>query len=206
MALTIVQRIGVFALTVLVASVVVFALLNVLPGDVARAQLGMNATEADVERFRVEHGLDRPLPVQYVEWITGFLTGDMGTSYASRTAVAPQVFDALQVSLILVGSGILIAILIALPLGTMAAVRQNRPDGLALSALSQVGISIPNFLAGLLLISVFAVGLGWLPPEGGLPRRMVSGTFCGIWLFPHWRWVSSAGRSSHGIPARRYWT
>lgn len=166
MALTIVQRIGVFALTVLVASVVVFALLNVLPGDVARAQLGMNATEADVERFRVEHGLDRPLPVQYVEWITGFLTGDMGTSYASRTAVAPQVFDALQVSLILVGSGILIAILIALPLGTMAAVRQNRPDGLALSALSQVGISIPNFLAGLLLISVFAVGLGWLPSGG----------------------------------------
>lgn len=164
--MTVLRRIGVFALTVWVASLVVFTLLNVLPGDVARAQLGMNATDADVASFRAEHGLDRPLPVQYFDWITGFLTGDMGISYSSRAPVAPQVFDALQVSLILVGAGILIAVLIALPLGTLAAVRQNRPDGVLLSAVSQAGIAIPNFLAGLLLISVFAVGLGWMPSGG----------------------------------------
>ena len=80
--MTVLRRIGVFALTVWVASLVVFTLLNVLPGDVARAQLGMNATDADVASFRAEHGLDRPLPVQYFDWITGFLTGDMGISYS----------------------------------------------------------------------------------------------------------------------------
>lgn len=166
MALTIARRLGEFALAVLVASLVVFGLLSVLPGDPARAQLGLNATAADVERLREQLGLDRPLPVRYLEWITGFLRGDLGTSYTSRTEIAPQVFDALQVSLLLVGAGILVAVAIALPLGTVAAVRQHRWDGAALSAVSQLGISVPNFLAGLILVSVFSVQLGWLPSGG----------------------------------------
>ncbi|HEY0216669.1 MAG TPA: ABC transporter permease [Cellulomonas sp.] len=166
MTATIARRLGEFALAVLVASVVVFALLNVLPGDPARVQLGLDASAADVERLRQQLGLDRPLALRYWDWISGFVTGDMGTSYSSRTAIAPQVLDALQVSLLLVGAGILIAIVIALPLGTIAAVRQNRADGTALTVLSQVGISVPNFLAGLILVTVFAVGLGWLPSGG----------------------------------------
>lgn len=166
MALTIARRVGVFALTALVASVVVFVLLSVLPGDVARAQLGIDASEADVERLRGELGLDRPMPVRYLDWLGGLLRGDMGISYASRTPVAPQVIDALQVSLLLVASGILVAIVIALPLGTLAAVRHDRLDGMLLGGVSQIGISVPNFLAGLLLITVFSVGLGWLPSGG----------------------------------------
>lgn len=166
MVWTIARRLGVFALTALVASVLVFGLLSVLPGDVARAQLGIDASEDDVERLREQLGLNRPLPIRYLDWLGGFVRGDMGISYSSRTPIAPQVLDAMQVSLILVGTGILIAIAIALPLGTLAAVRQNRPDGLALSALSQIGVSVPSFLAGLLLVTLFSVRLGVLPSGG----------------------------------------
>ncbi|TLQ01108.1 ABC transporter permease [Nesterenkonia salmonea] len=169
MALMIVRRLGVFLLTVWVASLVVFFLLSVLPGDPARAQLGLDATEDQVQALREQLGVDRPLPVQYMEWVTGFFTGDMGISYASRAPVAPQVLDALQVSLLLVAGGILVALVIALPLGLLAAVRQNKPDGTLFSAVSQLGISVPNFLAGLLLIGVFAVTLSWFPSGGWAP-------------------------------------
>lgn len=174
MLLNVLRRLGIFVLTVWVASVVVFFLLSVLPGDPARAQLGLEATEEQVQTLREQLGVDRPLPVRYLEWVTGFFTGDMGISYASRAPVAPQVFDALQVSLLLVAGGILVAVVIALPLGTLAAVRQNKPDGALFSSISQLGISIPNFLAGLLLIGVFAVALGWLPSGGWAPP--VAGT------------------------------
>ena len=107
--------------------------------------------------------------MRYLEWVTGFFTGDMGTSYATRSPVGPQVLDALQVSLLLVTGGIVVAVLIALPLGILAAVRHHRPDGMVFSAISQLGISVPNFLAGLLLIAVFAVTLSWLPSGGWAP-------------------------------------
>ncbi|GAA1170532.1 ABC transporter permease [Nesterenkonia xinjiangensis] len=169
MLLHVIRRLGVFVLTVMVASVVVFFLLGVLPGDPARAQLGLQASEEQVQALRQQLGADRPLPVRYLEWVTGFFSGDMGLSYASRTPVAPQVLDALQVSLLLVLGGICVAVLIALPLGILSAVRHHRPDGALFSGLSQLGISVPNFLAGLLLIAVFAVALGWLPSGGWSP-------------------------------------
>lgn len=166
MLLNLLRRLGIFALTVLVASAAVFFLLGVLPGDPARAQLGLQASEEQVQALREQLGVDRPLPVRYFEWVTGFFTGDMGVSYATRAPVGPQVFDALQVSLLLVAGGICVAVLIALPLGILSAVRHHRPEGTLLSAISQLGISIPNFLAGLLLIAIFAVALGWLPSGG----------------------------------------
>ena len=166
MALAVLKRLGVFLLTGLVASLVVFGLLAVLPGDIARAQLGPDATEAEVGALRTALGLDRPLGTRYVEWLTGMLRGDFGTSYTTRMPVGPEVFDALQVSLIVVIAGMLVAIVIALPLGTLAAMRQGRPDGVLLGAVSQVGVAIPNFLAGLLLVTVFAVLLGWMPSGG----------------------------------------
>lgn len=166
MALTVLRRLGVFALTAFVASVVVFFLLSVMPGDPARAQLGTDASEADVENLREQLGLNQPVAARFGSWLLGFVRGDLGTSYASGTPVAPEVFEALQVSLLLVLTGIAVAVVIALPLGTVAAMRQNKPDGVLLAALSQVGISVPNFLAGLLLITVFAVQLGWFPAGG----------------------------------------
>lgn len=166
MAQTVARRLAEFVLAVLVASILVFALLSVLPGDPARAQLGLDASDEDVARLREQLGLDRPLAIRYLTWIAGFVHGDMGISYSSRTPVAPQVLDAMQVSLLLVAAGILVAVVIALPLGTLSAVRQGRADGVALAALSQVGISVPNFLAGLILVTVFAVRLRWLPSYG----------------------------------------
>nr|NLD40712.1 ABC transporter permease [Actinomycetales bacterium] len=166
MVVAFLRRTGVLVLTLAVASLLVFLLLAILPGDIARTQLGLDATETEVEALREELGLNRPAPVRYLTWVAGLLRGDMGISYASRTPVAPQVFDALQVSLILVTAGILVAVVVALPLGTLAALRHGRPTGAIVGALSQVGIAVPSFVAGLLLVAIFAVGLGWLPSGG----------------------------------------
>lgn len=151
------------------ASVVVFAFMQVLPGDPVRVALGINATEESVAALRADYGLDRPLPAQYADWMGGFLTFDLGRSYLSGAEIAPQIADRLGVSLWLVGAGTLIALGIAVPLGTIAAVRHRNADGAAVSALSQLGIAIPAFLAGILLVSVFAVNLRWLPAGGWVP-------------------------------------
>ncbi|MDO5696458.1 MAG: ABC transporter permease [Dermatophilus congolensis] len=151
------------------ASVVVFAFMQVLPGDPVRVALGINATEESVAALRASYGLDRPLPVQYVDWMRGLVTFDLGRSYLSGAEIGPQIAGRLGVSLWLVGAGILIALGIAVPLGTIAAVRHRNADGAAVSALSQVGIAIPAFLAGILLVAVFAVNLRWLPAGGWVP-------------------------------------
>ncbi|GAA2182608.1 ABC transporter permease [Brooklawnia cerclae] len=184
MLVKVVRRLGVFVVTALVASVVVFLMLSVLPGDPARAQLGVDATQADVDALRAELGLNRPLVVRYVEWLGGLLHGDLGQSYLTRQSVTGEVFNALQVSLLLVLAGMIIAIVIAIPMGTLAAMRQGRPDGLALAGLSQIGISIPNFLMGLLLVVVFAVVLGWLPSNGWTPPAQDPAGFLEHLLLP----------------------
>lgn len=166
MALALLRRLGIFAMTAAVASVLVFALLSVLPGDPARIALGVQAAEADVARERVAMGLDRPLYRQYLDWVGGMLHGDLGTSYLTRQPVGPEIFDRLQVTLWVVAAGMVVALVIALPLGVAAAVRSRRPDGVLIGGISQVGIAIPAFLAGVLLSTVFAVELGWLPSSG----------------------------------------
>ena len=171
--MTVVSGVSRRLLTLLVssvaASVVVFAFMQVLPGDPVRVALGINATEASVAALRDAYGLNRPLPVQYVDWMGGLLTFDLGRSYLSGAEIAPQIIDRLGVSLWLVGAGMLLALVLAVPLGTVAAVRHRSPDGAALSALSQVGMAIPAFLAGILLVALFAVRLGWLPAGGWVP-------------------------------------
>lgn len=164
----ILRRIGVFAVTLLVASILVFVLLSVLPGDPARSQLGLDATDAEVAALRTDLGLDRPAPVRYVEWVWGFLRGDLGTSLTSRTPVADQVFPALGLSLVLVLCATVLAVALAVPLGTLAAQRHRKPDGVAFTVITQLGVALPNFLLALLLIAVFSVRLGWLP-SGGWP-------------------------------------
>ncbi|MFC4604537.1 ABC transporter permease [Rhodococcus kronopolitis] len=166
MALALLRRLGIFAVTAAVASVLVFALLSVLPGDPARIALGVQADEADVARERIAMGLDRPLYRQYLDWVGGMLHGDLGTSYLTRQPVGPEIFDRLQVTLWVVAAGMVVALAIALPLGVAAAVRSHRPDGALIGGISQVGIAIPAFLAGVLLSTVFAVELGWLPSSG----------------------------------------
>ncbi|MGW7685560.1 ABC transporter permease [Kribbella sp. NPDC054772] len=169
MILRLIERAAVFLVSLVVSSVLVFAFMAVLPGDPARVALGVNASDAAVAELRQQFGLDRPLPTQYFDWLGGLLHGDLGTSYISKVAIGPQVFDRLQVTLWLVVAGMIVALLVAVPAGTVMAARHRKVSGLALSAVSQLGVAVPAFLAGILLIVVFAVKLGWLPANGWTP-------------------------------------
>jgi len=169
MLLTVLRRAAILLVSLIVASALVFAMLAVLPGDPARVALGVNATEEAVARLREQFGLDRSLVVQYADWVGGLLHGDLGTSYVSKAAVGPQVADRLQVTGILVLASMVVALVVALPAGFVMAVRHRRLSGLFLSAVSQIGVAVPAFLAGILLITVFAVRLRWLPANGWTP-------------------------------------
>jgi peptide/nickel transport system permease protein len=167
--LRVLVRAGVLVASLAVSSVVVFGFLAALPGDPARVALGVNATEESVATLRTEFGLDRPLRTQYVDWVGGMLTGDPGRSYVSKAEIGPQLADRMQVTLWLVAAATVIAVLIALPAGTLMAVRHGKLSGLVLAGLSQLGVAVPAFLAGILLITLFAVRLRWLPSGGWTP-------------------------------------
>jgi peptide/nickel transport system permease protein len=161
----ILRRLLIFAVSAVVASIVVFALLT-LVGDPARTLLGTQATPQGIAQLHHQMGLDRPIPVQYWSWLTGVLRGNFGTSYVTHVAIGPQISDKLQVTLWLVLGGMVVALLVAVPLGTVAALRHDSPSGWVSSGLSQLGVALPAFLAGILLVAVFAVGLHWLPATG----------------------------------------
>ncbi|MCY7405442.1 MAG: ABC transporter permease [Cryobacterium sp.] len=166
MALVVLRRIGVFATTVVVASIVTFLMLSILPGNAARIALGVQATEADVAEQATAMGLDRPAVVRYLDWFGHVLVGDFGTSTVSRQAIGPDIADALGITVILVLTSVVLALLFAIPFGILTAVRHRKPDGVILSGISQIGVAVPGFLAGMLLVTVFAVTLRWLPAGG----------------------------------------
>ncbi len=166
MLLRLLQRTLVLVLSVVVASVVVFGFMRVLPGDPARVALGINASDEAVAQLRAQFGLDRPLAVQYLDWVGGLLTLDPGIEFVSKAAIGPQIADRLQVTLWLVLTAMVLALVVAVPVGVWMALRHRHPDGVLLTALSQLGIAVPAFLAGILLISVFAVRLRWVPSGG----------------------------------------
>ena len=169
MAVRFLQRVAIFVASLFVSSILVFAFMAVLPGDPARVALGVDASEERVQALRDQFGLNRSIVVQYLDWVRGLLTLDPGTSYISQVPIGPQVADRLQVTALLVVASMAIAATLALPFGILMAVRHSKPSGLFLSALSQVGVAVPAFLAGILLITVFAVSLRWLPPNGWTP-------------------------------------
>ena len=166
MLLRLLHRTMVFVLSVVAASVLVFAFMRVLPGDPARVALGINASDEAVAQLRSQFGLDRPVVVQYLDWVKGLVTLDPGIEFVSKAAIGPQIADRLQVTVWLVITSMILAMLVALPIGVWMALRHRHPDGVVLTALSQLGIAIPAFLAGILLISVFAVRLRWVPSGG----------------------------------------
>jgi peptide/nickel transport system permease protein len=184
MILRLIERAAVFLVSLAVSSVLVFAFMAVLPGDPARVALGVNASDQAVAELRRQFGLDRPLPTQYFDWLGGLLHGDLGTSYVSKVAIGPQVFDRLQVTMWLVVAGMVIALVVAVPAGTVMAARHRKISGFALSAVSQVGVAVPAFLAGILLIVVFAVKLGWLPANGWTPPAQDPGMFLKQLILP----------------------
>jgi ABC-type dipeptide/oligopeptide/nickel transport system permease component/ABC-type transport system substrate-binding protein len=162
------RRIATLALTLAVASALVFVALQIAPGDPARYMLGLNASVEAVEALRQQMGLDASTWQRYGRWILDLAQGDFGTSYTYRVPVAALIAERLQVSLPLALFALLLALLIAFPVGLLAAARRNRPTDFILSSLSQIGIALPNFWVGILLVMIFAIGLRWTS-AGGFP-------------------------------------
>lgn len=154
---------------VLAASVLVFLVLSVLPGDAAQLMLGVGATEETIAALRTELGLDRSAPVRYFSWITGVLRGDFGQSMTYGVPVAELVIERLSVTVPLALIAFLFAIMLAFPLGIVAAKNRNRPGDYAVMGFSQIGLAIPNFWFGILLILIFAVQLRWFGSGGFSP-------------------------------------
>ncbi len=149
-----------------VASVVVFGLLRLLPGDVATTVGGTQDTPAQIAAIRADLGLNRPLVVQYLSWIGGVLHGDFGHSQLNGASVGAELAGKLQVTAPLAAGAIVVALAVAVPLGTWVAVRNRTAAGSAVNALSQIGIAIPSLWLALLLVTVFAVELRWFPAQG----------------------------------------
>ena len=152
----VIRRIGVFAFSVLVASVLVFSVMSILPGDPARVMLGTRATPESVESLREELGLNRPIPVQYADWLQGAVRGDLGESVFTGQPIAPQIADRLEITLPLAVFAMALTVLISFPLGVFAAARHRRLGDAVVSVVSQLGLAVPAFWAGLLLITAFA--------------------------------------------------
>ena len=161
----IIKRLGLAVLVALTVSIIAFFLLR-LSGDVAVAIAGEGAQQADIEVIRKTYGLDRPIIVQYLEWLGRVLVGDFGQSIYFKTDVASLVMSKVPVTLILGVSSLLFALLISIPLGILAAVYANSwIDRLAL-AIAVVGQALPNFFFALSLVMLFSITLRWLPVSG----------------------------------------
>ncbi len=169
MAVQVTIRLGLLALSLIVASILVFAVVNALPGDPAIVILGINATPEALNQLREQLGLNQPGWERYLEWVAGMLHGDFGTSLISKAPVGPQIVEKLTVSGPLALVGIAISLSVAIPLGIIAGVRYRRTSGALISAVSLAGIAIPGFWAGLLLATVFGVYLHLLPAGGFIP-------------------------------------
>lgn len=152
----------------LAASVLIFLAVEVLPGDPARAILGINAEPAAVEALQRQLGLDQPAPLRYLRWIAGLLQGDLGTSWSYRVPVAELLAPRFAVTLPLAVLAMALTATASIALGVWAALRHGRATDRAIGIGTQLGLAIPNFWLGLLLILLFSVELNWLP-AGGFP-------------------------------------
>jgi len=162
-------RLGLLALGLAVASVLIFVSLRVLPGDVAQLIAGTQASPAQVAALRTSLGLDAPLPAQYLSWVGGLLHGDLGRSLLTGASVSSEIADKAQVTVPLAALSLTVGLVVGLPFGVWAAIRRGRPDGTALGVGAQAVAAVPVVWAGMMLVVVFAVWLGWLPPQG-FPR------------------------------------
>ena len=159
-------RVVSLGLTLLLASAVIFAVIQLAPGDPARFMLGMNADAAALASLRTELGLDQPLPLRYLAWLGHLLTGDFGTSWTYHQPVGRLILERLEVSLPLTLYALLITTVLALTLGLAAVQWRRFWIGKALAALAQLGIAVPNFWVGILLVAIFSVGLRWFSGGG----------------------------------------
>src|SRR6516162_11132006 len=157
--------------TLFFVSLIVFGLQQLLPGDPALAMAGEERDPAVLAQIRRQYRLDRPLPVQYVYWIGGVLSGNLGESMRLKEPVLTLIAQKFPVTLQLALMAIVIALTIGVTAGVVSAVKRNTPVDYAVNILALWGISTPNFWLGILLIFLFAVHLGWLPASGFVGPR-----------------------------------
>lgn len=170
------QRVFTLGLTLVAATVAIFLMLEVVPGDPALTMMGMNASPEAVEALRVELGLNAPAWERYLAWVGGMLQGDFGLSYTYRTPVSELIVERLQVSLPLTLYALTLSTVIAIPAGVAAASRRGRATDGVIMGLTQIGIAVPNFWFAMLLVILFASVLQ-LFSAGGFP-----GWEAGFWI------------------------
>ena len=159
----------------LLVSIIVFGLTHLLPGGPARAILGIHATPTTIAAFNKANGLDSPLPAQYWHWLSGVLSGDFGFSYVLNQPVSSLLAERLPKTAFLAGISVILAVLLAVPIGLYQAVRRNRLDDYAVTTVTFVLYSTPAFWVALLLIDVLAVRLHVFPAEA--PQGSFSAIF-----------------------------
>ena len=175
MTLFLLKRLLIGIVTLVVASMVVFAVMELLPGDPARLMLGMNATAEAVAALRTQMGLDDPIAIRYLNWVGGMLVGDFGRSFTYSAPVISLIAERAVVSIPLALIALLLSTIIAIPVGIFAAARRGKMGDTVSMGAAQIGVAVPNFWFALMLVYVFAVWLQ-LVPAGGFP-----GWGNGIW-------------------------
>lgn len=162
------RRLAGLVATIVGISLVVFAIMNILPGDPALSMLGIDSTEDARAALRAQLGLDAPAWQRYLKWVGGLFWGDFGTSYSFRIPVSQLIAERIPVTLAIALLATVLTVTLAVLLGVFAAANHNKPGDWVTMIVSQLGIAIPAFWLALLLVLLFAVNLRWLPP-GGFP-------------------------------------
>ena len=165
----ILQRLLLALVVILGVSFVVFLIVHIVPGDPARVILGAYASNEAVAAIRERLGLDQPFLTQYASWLGHAIQGNLGSSLITSQPVGPQLLQRLGPTLELSLASLLVGIVIAFPIGILSAVRPGSKLDVIASFISQIGVSVPSFWMGILLILFFSLGLGWLPPSGYTP-------------------------------------
>jgi peptide/nickel transport system permease protein len=164
-----IKRVGLFIPTVLLVTIIVFVVMRLIPGDPALVILSdgeASFTQEELQDLRKQLGTDRPIVVQYLEWVGGLVTGDLGTSYWWKGPVADRLAQRFPVTMQLAVMGIAVAVIFAVPLGILSAIKPDSALDYGARIFTLAGISIPTFFSGILLILLLTRAFGWLPPLG----------------------------------------
>ena len=163
------KRTLIFLLTLILVSIVIFAVLMVIPSDPAQIILGIHATPETLQTLRHQLGLDRPVAIRYLDYMKNLVMGDFGRSITYDIPIRSLIFSRLQVTVPLALLSMVFAIILSIPMGIYSSLHRNRAGDYGIMVFSQIGLAVPAFWAGILLILLFAVTLHWLPAGGFQP-------------------------------------
>lgn len=178
------RRLLLLVVQVFLVATVVFLLIRLVPGDPARAILGETASEEQVARVRSQLGIDRPFLEQYGVWLGRMARGDLGNSVVTGRPVLPDIQQRIGNTIELIVLSTIVSLMVGIPLGIVAALRANRPADYALSSVAMLGLSLPSFVVGTLMLLVFGLMLRWLPPAQFVPWSVDPGQHLRVIILP----------------------